>query len=79
MAPIPVTFTFQNKEYKGSLSEVSGAGAELGTCWHLMVDNYYWGQLLYLERGFVFHSQKDHEGMKYLGEVFGEVVIAWYS
>lgn len=76
---IPVTFTFQNKEYKGILSEVSGAGAERGSFWHLYIDNYYWGQLLYLERGFVFYAQNNTKEMEYLGEVFERFVVAYYQ
>lgn len=76
---IPVTFTYQSKEYSGYLSEVSGAGAIRNSVWHLMIDNHYWGQLHFLDRGFVFMAQKDTEGMKYLGDYFGEVVTAWYE
>lgn len=79
MNDIPVTFTYQGKEYKGILTEVPGAGGTRGTVWHLTVDKTYWGQLIFLETGFVFHSQNNHEEMKYLGEVFGLQVMLWHE
>jgi hypothetical protein len=80
MNDIPVTFTWQEKQYKGFLSEVNGAGSEIGTFWHLSVDKRYWGSFHYYEdRGFVFNSQLHNKEMQYLGEVFGDIVMLWYE
>jgi hypothetical protein len=77
MNKIPVTFEHEGKEYSGTLKEVSGAGAAIGSHWHLMVDNFYWGQLLYLKTGFVFYAQTGD--MRHLSEQLGEAVKLWYE
>lgn len=76
MPKIPVTFIHEGKEYSGTLGEVSGAA---GKIWHLHVDDYYWGQLIFGESGFVFYAQNNTQAMLYLSEQFGEAITLWYS
>lgn len=54
MNKIPVTFEYEGKEYKGQLVSVSGAAANM---FHLMVNNYYKGQLFKTGNGWRFSSQ----------------------
>ena len=46
MKKIPIQFDYKGKHYKGHFSEVSGGGANT---WHLMIENYYIGQLILTE------------------------------
>lgn len=72
---IPVWFTFDGKEYAGTLNKVSGGAGQL---YHLMVGKFYWGQLILTDNlGWQFHAQS--KDMNYLSEYFGEVVQAWYE
>lgn len=71
---IPVEFDYQGKHYKGHLSEVSGAAAQL---WHLMIDNYYYGQLFYTDAGLKFYSQSGK--FQELEDYLIEVITAWYE
>jgi hypothetical protein len=48
-----VSFTWHNKEYNGELRPVSGAG----TIYHLIVKNYYQGQLIRTAGGWQFSTQ----------------------
>ena len=73
---IAVTFTYEGKEYKGELSKLAGAGAQV---WHLIVDKGYWGQLHFTERGWVFHPGPKFDSMKDRGPEFGTVVEPWYE
>lgn len=75
MQKIPVTFTHDSKEYKGTLDEVAGAA---GSTWHLMIDNYYCGKLIHTDK-WIFHPNPKNDWMKGKGEEFGEVVTAWYQ
>jgi hypothetical protein len=47
---VPVTFEHQGKIHKGEFSSDKGAGNGL---WHLMIGNYYQGQMFYSEGGTV--------------------------
>jgi len=49
-----VSFTWNNKVYHGELRAVSGAG----TIYHLMIKNYYQGQLVLTASGWSFSTQK---------------------
>jgi hypothetical protein len=73
---IPISFEHEGKKYTGTLDEVSGAGA--AKTWHLMVDKYYWGQLVFTDNGFSFLPQND-EWLKDFSEYMGEVVTLWYE
>jgi hypothetical protein len=75
MKKIPIQFDYNGKHYEGDFSEVSGAAAK---SWHLMVDNYYKGQLIFSETyGWAFHNNKDE--MKDMAEYFGEYNALWYE
>lgn len=65
---IPVEFDYEGKHYKGYLSQVTGAGQ----IWHLMIDDYYMGQLIYSSYGWSFHNNKGT--MKDLADYFGKIV-----
>jgi hypothetical protein len=78
MDQIPVEFDFQGTRNRGYFTEVSGAA---GKHWHLMVDDFYLGQMSLTEsNGFQFTTQKG-EMEKDLGlmEYFRLVLIAWYE
>jgi hypothetical protein len=66
---IPVTFEYEGKEYNGFLVSVPGAGNQM---FHLMVNNYYKGQLFLTEQGWRFSSQ--NKKLEHLQNVFVEVL-----
>ena len=69
---IPITFEHQKKAFSGHLKPVHGAGSNV---WHLMIKNYYKGQLSYHEaQGMWTYHGNAFEDM---GSWFGEYVIAW--
>lgn len=87
MNPIPVTFTYEGKEYKGKLSKVSGSGSI--SFYHLDVDGYHWGQLFYVSPHPGFPGDERHPptpdswrfgsnqpNMEHLADDFGRVVMA---
>jgi hypothetical protein len=74
MNKIPVTFTYQGTEYKGTLDEVAGAGANT---WHLMVNGYYWGRLRRAGDSWIFDDNKHQVGV--LVDHFAATLIAWYQ
>ena len=64
-----VTFQWNGKQITGRLTSVSGAGS----LYHLMVDNYYWGQLNFSPHfGWTFTSNT--RDLNHMSEYFGEVV-----
>lgn len=73
---IPVTFTYQGKEYKGSFSRVAGGGST--ALFHLTVDKRHWGQLFYGRDKWFFFSNPMPE-LSELAEEFGMVVMGWYQ
>jgi len=85
---IPVEFDYQGKQYKGYLSPVSGAAANVYT---LNIDNYYRGQLSLVEDSLP-GLPRDPENIKYkwrftsqngmfedLTDYFADGVMAWYE
>ena len=75
MLNAPITFTHNGKTITGQLSQVMGGGSS--SHFHLMVNQYYWGQLFYNQHqgGWVFYG-KD-ESLSAMAEHFGWVVTAW--
>ena len=73
MDGIPVSFDYKEKHYEGKLSQVHGAGAQV---WHLMINNNYYGMLMYTDK-WVFHSNSGEMGD--LAELFGNQVMLWYE
>jgi hypothetical protein len=69
-----VKFTWNNKEYNGELRPVSGAG----TMYHLMVKNYYQGQLVKTDKGWQFSTQKQGY-IPDLADYFGQCILAKLS
>jgi len=65
-----VSFTWNKKEYNGELRAVSGAG----TMYHLMVKNYYQGQLVKTDKGWQFSTQK-HGYIQSLSSYFSEQIL----
>jgi hypothetical protein len=47
MEEIPVTFTFEGKEYKGYFSKVAGGGSN--AMFFLHVDGFYFGKLWHID------------------------------
>ena len=75
MKKIPIQFDYKGKHYEGYFSEISGAGANT---WHLMIGNYYIGQLIFSKQfGWAFHSNSGE--MKCMAEYFGEQIMLWYE
>lgn len=73
MVEIPISFDYKGKHYKGHFSEMTGC-----TLWHLIIDKYFNGQLVYSKNfGFKFYSNSG-EFME-LSELFGEFIISWYQ
>jgi hypothetical protein len=64
-----VQFTWEGKTYNGELRPVSGAG----NMYHLMVKNYYQGQLVRTDNGWQFSTQK-HGYINELSMLFGKYV-----
>lgn len=75
MTKVPITFRFQEKKYSGYFSLINGAGSS--SLFHLMVDNYYFGQLWYTDT-WRFESNAFPD-MRELAEEFGVVVMGWYG
>jgi len=70
---IPITFMHKGKQYTGYLSKVSGAGTH--ATYHLMIDNFYRGQLVHTDHyGWQFTSQDMI--LAYKSEEFGKHVEA---
>ncbi len=73
---IPIEFDYEGKHYKGHF--LGGVGGGGGNIWHLMINNYYYGQLIFSQNyGWAFHNNKGL--MKELSEYFGEYVTLWYG
>lgn len=64
-----VTFSWEGKNHTGELKPVSGAG----TVYHLMIRNYYQGQLVRTSNGWQFSTQKNGY-IPELAEAFGAIV-----
>lgn len=75
MTLIPIEFDYEGKHYKGHFREIAGAAGRL---WHLMIDNYYYGQLVLSDNyGWAFHNNKGL--MADLADYFGDIVMMWYE
>jgi hypothetical protein len=64
-----VTFEWEGRKFEGELRQVSGAG----NMYHLLVKNYYQGQLVKTDKGWQFSTQK-HGYIKTLSIHFGQYV-----
>ena len=73
MKDIPVEYEYKGVHYRGVLSYVHGTGAH---SWHLMVDNYYHGQLVYVSSRDTFQFSNQDGYQMDLAEQFGRVVLA---
>ena len=74
MDRIPITFEHKGKQYSGILSPVQGMGHPC--VFHLLINNYYFGNLRYTDRcGWVFDSNT----MPEIGDFLGDYIIAWYQ
>lgn len=78
MDKIPITLIAEGKIYDAVLSE--GAGAGYHKTWHLMINNYYYGQLIINARGeFVFHGNSAGEKFEMLVHEMEYTLISWYQ
>jgi hypothetical protein len=71
---IYVCFEREDRFFRGSLSPVSGAGASKEDSYQLYINNYYYGSLRRIDRGWVFTNQWNWND---LGEVLGRQVEEW--
>lgn len=72
---IPIQFEYEGKHYEGNFTSCFAAG---GNVWHLMIDNYFYGQLIHSEPfGWAFYNNEG--SMKELSEYFGEYITLWYQ
>lgn len=68
---IPISFIYNGSRYEGYFNQMKG-----GTVWHLMINNYYRGQLIYSPAyGFRFCSNKGD--FEELSDFFGECIRRW--
>ena len=72
MQKIPIHFEFEEKEFSGYFNPVSGSANT--TLFHLMISNYYKGQLFYTNSWQFFGT--NFTGM---GDFFGNYVTAWHE
>jgi hypothetical protein len=73
---IQVSFDFKGKHYDGHLSAVHGGGVHH---YHLMIENYYYGRLRFLEGEWVFDTNRGSAGWETLADFFGNAVAAHYG
>jgi len=67
---IPIKFEYQSKFYDGHLQPVSGSGYQ--SVWHVILNNYYHGELRYTDRWiYTGNSMED------LGDYFANYITAW--
>ena len=76
---VPITFEHQGKAYTGHLSSGTGAGGTMYDHWHLMIDNFYCGQLHY--SGFCGHWRfTSNSGLfEGLSDYFEGYLIGWFG
>jgi hypothetical protein len=69
---IPVSFEYEGIQFEGYLSKVSGAGNNAS--YHLMINNYYRGQLFYASSGWRFGSNNGMFEEKYMVDFFVDTI-----
>lgn len=68
---IPISFIYNGSLHEGYFNQMKG-----GTVWHLMIDNYYRGQLIHSPvYGYRFSSNKGD--FEEFSEFFGECIMRW--
>ena len=73
---IPISFEYKGKEFKGTLSDVMGAGDTL--VFYLNDDrNYYCGRLRRHNNEWVFDANRRDPQFKELADFFGDHITAW--
>ena len=79
MDNIPVTFTYNGKEYRGYFPKVMGAGST--AMFHLNVGRFYWGRLRFSEftNNWCFDATPKNPEMENLANEFGDIIISWYQ
>lgn len=65
---IPVSFEYEGVQFDGYLSKVSGAGST--ATYHLMINNYFRGQLFNTPSGWRFGSNNNMFEENYMVEFF---------
>jgi hypothetical protein len=73
---IPVTFEYKGRTCRGSLNDALGAGNDV---WFLMVENYYWGQLIWRRNFGLMEFSGNKPGLETQAGYFGDVITAWYQ
>ena len=70
---IPISFNHNGSHFEGHFNEMTS-----GTHWHLMINNFYQGQLIFSPHyGFRFSSNQGY--FEDLSEFFGNHIALWYE
>jgi len=72
MNKIPISFDYKGQHYEGHFNEMLGK-----THWHLMINNFYCGALLFTQRGFAFHSNSGQ--FEDMVDEFADLIMLWYE
>jgi hypothetical protein len=67
-----VIFSLKGKDRLGFLEPITGSSEE---CWHLMVDNFYWGRLRNVTGKWVFDPTPKTEELKDMADYFGQFAV----
>ena len=69
---VPITFSYNGKEYRGKFDPVFGAGRNV---WYLMINKYYSERLRLNDNGWFFDGNKFTE----LADDLGDYLTSWYQ
>lgn len=70
MLKVPIKFDYKGSRYAGVLSAASGSSG----LYHLLINNYFQGQLFYSDHWQFYSNKNMFAGM---AEFFGSYLIAW--
>ena len=73
---VPITFEHEDKLYSGHFNSVSGAGSGM---WHLMIDNYYKGELHYSGHSGQWLFTSNSGLFDELSDYFKAYLIGWFG
>jgi hypothetical protein len=75
MNDCPITIECEGNIYNAVLSEGNAAGR----MWHLMINNYYFGQLMIINSKFCFHGNDAGKKFEACVDQMEDTLIAWYQ
>lgn len=76
---VPITFEYKGKTYTGHLSSGKGSGATMYEHWHLMIDNFYCGQINYSEYCGHWRFTSNTGLFDELSEYFEAYLVGWFG